>query len=103
MKIEGIEIEINSVYERGLREELTSRISFLFSILQGTIPMNRAIGLPERLIDLKSFGLRAQFTVAAIELIETYEPRVSVDSIDFIEDDFGKSIPKVVIVYHGDN
>ena len=94
MKIEGIEIEINSVYERGLREELTSRISFLFSILQG---------LPERLIDLNSFESRAQFTVAAIELIETYEPRVSVDSIDFIEDDFGKSIPKVVIVYHGDN
>lgn len=103
MRIEGIEIELNSVYERELREELLSRISFLFSMLQGTIPMNRAIGLPEQLIDLNTFESRAQFTVAAIELIESCEPRAAVDSIDFIEDEFGKSIPKVVIAYHGDN
>jgi len=103
LKIEGIDIIVNSIYERELREELISRISFLFTVLQGTIPMNRAIGLPESLIDLESFESRAQFTVAAIDLIEAYEPRVSVDSIDFIEDKFGKLIPKVVIVYHGDD
>lgn len=103
MKIEGIEIEFNSEYERGLREEITSRISFLFSLLAGTIPMNRAIGLPERLIDLMNYESRAEFTVAAIELIDTCEPRAAVDSIDFVQNEYGKTIAKVVIAYHGDN
>lgn len=103
MRIEGIEIELNSVYERELREELLSRISFLFSILQGTIPMNRAIGLPEQIVDLNIYESRAQFTVAAIELIDMCEPRAAVDSVEFIENEFHKLIPKVVITYHGDN
>lgn len=103
MRIEGIEIEFNSEYEQGLREEITSRIAFLFSIFSGTIPMNRALGLPDYLPDLKSHEERAQFTVAAIELIDNYEPRAAVDSIDFIKDENGTIIPKVVIAYHGDN
>ena len=103
MKIEGIEIELNSVYEQGLREEIMSRVSFLFTLLRGTIPMNRAIGLPPTLIDLTHHEARAQFSVAAIELIDTCEPRAEVDSIDFVDDGSGRIIPKVVIVYHGDD
>ena len=48
-------------------------------------------------------SIRAEFTVAAIELIDMCEPRAAVDSIDFVQNEYGKTIAKVVIAYHGDN
>ena len=45
IKIDGVQIVINSVYERGLRQELLDKAFFLLSCIKGTIPMNRNIGL----------------------------------------------------------
>jgi len=44
IKIDGVQIVINSVYERGLRQELLDKAFFLLSCIKGTIPMNRNIG-----------------------------------------------------------
>ena len=42
--IDGVQIIINSVYEKKLREEIFNKIKFLLTLIKGTIPMNREIG-----------------------------------------------------------
>ena len=43
--IDGVQIIINSVYEKKLREDIFNKIKFLLTLIKGTIPMNREIGI----------------------------------------------------------
>ena len=44
-----------------------------------------------------------RYTVSAMELIEKFETRVTVDEISFeVYERTGKMIPKVVVTYNGD-
>ena len=93
IKIDGVQIVINSVYERGLRQELLDKVFFLLSCIKGTIPMNRNIGLDPNIISQPDTIARNLYTVSAIELIEDFE---------FESGDSGNMIPKVVLSYNGE-
>lgn len=101
--IDGVQIIINSVYEKELRKDIYEKIMFLLTLIKGTIPMNREIGLDADILDLPMYEAQNRYTVSAIELIEKFETRVTVDDISFeIYENTGKMIPKVVVTYNGD-
>lgn len=102
IKIDGVQIVINSVYERGLRQELLDKVFFLLSCIKGTIPMNRNIGLDPNSISQPDTIARNLYTVSAIELIEEFEDRLSVEEVQFESGDSGNMIPKVVLSYNGE-
>lgn len=101
--IDGVQIIINSVYEKKLREDIFNKIMFLLTLIKGTIPMNREIGLESEIVDLPMYEAQNRYTVSAMELIEKFETRVTVDEISFeVHEQTGKMIPKVVVTYNGD-
>lgn len=102
IKIDGVQIVINSVYERGLRQELLDKVFFLLSCIKGTIPMNRNIGLDPNIISQTDTIARNLYTVSVIELIEEFEDRLSVEEVQFESGDSGNMIPKVVLSYNGE-
>ena len=101
--IDGVQIIINSVYEKELRKEIFEKIMFILTLTKGTIPMNREIGLDADILDLPMLEAQNRYTVSAIELIETFETRVTVDEISFtVDEKKGKMIPEVVVTYNGE-
>ena len=100
--IDGMQIVINGTYERQLRQEIMDKIQFLLTCTKGTIPMNREIGIDADILDLPTYLARNKFTISAMELIETFEPRAAVDEISFMESGTaGNLITKVVLTYNG--
>ena len=53
--IDGVQIIINSVYEKKLREDIFNKIKFLLTLIKETIPMNREIGLESDIVDLPMY------------------------------------------------
>ena len=101
--IDGVQIVINSVYERSLREDIIEKVSFLLTCVKGTIPMNREIGLDPDIISAPAYIAQNLYTNSAIELIEEFETRASVEEITFVESGgAGNMIPKVVLAYNGE-
>lgn len=101
--IGGVQIIINSVYEKELRKDIYEKIMFILTLIKGTVPMNREIGLDADILDLPVYEAQNRYTVSAIELIENFETRVTVDDISFeVNEKTGKMIPKVVVTYNGD-
>lgn len=101
--IDGVQIIINSLYEKELRKEIFDKIMFLLTLIKGTIPMNREIGLDADILDLPMYEAQNKYTVSAIELIEKFETRVTVDEISFtVNEKMGKLIPEVVVTYNGE-
>lgn len=101
--IDGVQIVINSVYETRLRQELLDKAFFLLSCLKGTIPMNRDIGIDPDVIAQPEHIARNLYTISAIECIEKFEDRLSVDEVNFVSSGTnGNLIPKVVLTYNGE-
>lgn len=101
--IDGVQIVINSAYERSLREDIIEKVSFLLTCVKGTIPMNREIGLDPDIISAPAYIAQNLYTISAIELIEEFETRASVEEITFVESGgAGNMIPKVVLAYNGE-
>lgn len=101
--IDGVQIIINSVYEKELRKEIFEKIMFILTLIKGTIPMNREIGLEADILDLPMYEAQNKYTVSAIELIEKFETRVTVDEISFtVDEKNGRMVPEVVVTYNGE-
>ena len=99
--IDGVQIILNGSHERRVRQEIVEKIRFLLTCTKGTIPMNREIGIDSDILDLPLYMAQNKFTVSAMELIETFEPRAA-DEIRFIQSgNAGNLIPKVVLTYNG--
>ena len=45
IEIDGVQIVMNSEVELSLRQEIMEKVSFILSVLKGTIPMNREVGI----------------------------------------------------------
>ena len=60
--IDGVQIIINSVYEKKLREDIFNKIMFLLTLIKGTIPMNREIGLESEIVDLPMYEAQNRYT-----------------------------------------
>ena len=97
--IDDVQIIINSVYERELREEILEKALFLLTCIKGTIPNNRD---PD-IISSPAYIAQNLYTISAIELIEEFEPRASVEEVSFIASGgAGNMIPKVVLTYNAE-
>ena len=101
--IDDVQIIINSVYERELREEILEKALFLLTCIKGTIPNNREIGLDPDIISSPAYIAQNLYTISAIDLIEEFEPRASVEEVSFIASGgAGNMIPKVVLTYNAE-
>ena len=101
--IDDVQIVINSPHERMLREEILNKALFLLTCIKGTIPMNRELGLDPNIISSPAYIAQNLYTISAIELIDEFEPRVSVEEVSFVT--YGNTenmIPKVVLTYNAE-
>ena len=102
IKIDGVQIVMNSEVELSLRQEIMEKVTFILSVLKGTVPMNREIGIDPDVVSAPTYQAQNLYTISAIEVIEKFEDRVSVDEVQFETDGSnGNLIPKVVLVYNG--
>ena len=102
IEIDGVQIVMNSEVELSLRQEIMEKVTFILSVLKGTGPMNREIGIDPDVVSAPTYQAQNLYTISAIEVIEKFEDRVSVDEVQFETDGSnGNLIPKVVLVYNG--
>ncbi len=102
IRIDGVQVIINSAYEKELRKDIFEKIMFLLTLVKGTIPMNREIGMESDILDLPVYEAQSRYTVSAMELIENFETRVKVNEVSFETDgNTGDMVPKVVVTYNG--
>lgn len=101
--IDGVQIVLNGAHEVKLRQEILDKCMFLLTLVRGTIPMNREIGLDPDIISAQGFVAQQKYTISAIELIDEFEPRAAVEEVLFDDSgDSGNMIPKVVLTYNGE-
>lgn len=100
--IDGVQIIINSEVELSIREEIMEKVTFLLSVLKGTIPMNREIGINPDVVSAPMFQAQNIYTISAIEVVEEFEDRATVEEVQFeVNGSNGNIIPKVVLTYNG--
>lgn len=101
ISISDVKIVLNSELDAALRVELIENASTILTMLRGTNPLDRGMGLVSgEIVGRNVYTARAAYTVQAIEQIEQYEPRLEVMEIEF-ESAENKLIPKVVLTYNG--
>lgn len=101
--VDGVQIEINGVYERELRNDILEKCEFLLTMIKGTVPMNRDIGIDPGIISQPAYIAQQMYTMSAIELIEKYETRAVVEEVQFeMSGGTGNMVPKVGLIYNGE-
>lgn len=101
--IDGVQIVINGVYERELRNDILEKCEFLLTLIKGTIPMNRDIGIDPGIVSQPLYIAQQMYTMSAIEIIEKYETRAIVEEVQFeTAQRAGNMIPKVRLIYNGE-
>ena len=99
--IDGVQIVINGVYERELRNDILEKCEFLLTLIKGTIPMNRDIGIDPGIVSQPLYIAQQMYTMSAIETIEKYETRAIVEEVQFeTTAGAGNMIPKVRLIYN---
>ena len=89
IEIDGVQIVMNSEVELSLRQEIMEKVSFILSVLKGTIPMNREVGIDPDVISAPAYQAQNLYTISAV------------DEVRFEANGNGNLIPKVVLVYNG--
>lgn len=101
--IDGVQVVINGVYERELRNDILEKCEFLLTLIKGTIPMNRDIGIDPGIVSQPLYIAQQMYTMSAIETIEKYETRAIVEEVQFeTTAGAGNMIPKVRLIYNGE-
>lgn len=101
--IDGVKIVLNGACEKELRNEILDKCMFLLTLIKGTIPMNREIGLDPDIISQLAYIAQQKYTISAMELIDEFEPRAVVEEVLFeMSGGAGNMIPKVVLTYNGE-
>lgn len=67
-------------------EEILQNVRTILATSVGSVPLERDFGLNWEHLDKPYPVARSLMTAAIVEAIETYEPRVSVDSVSFDND-----------------
>ena len=82
--IDGVKIELNSVQDLELRQEILDKVMFLLSCVKGTISMNRNVGLDPNVISAPTWQVQNLYTIslyaltmyrAPQEVTSSYGPR----------------------------
>jgi len=79
----GIDLRQINMFPRSVHEEIVQNVRMLLSTIQGTVPLDRELGLTNNFIDDPSPRGMMRFAIFALETIQDYEPRVEVTEVDF--------------------
>jgi len=78
--------------------EILQNVLTLITTIKGTVSFNRDIGIEESIIDAATPIAQAKLTAQIIDVIEKYEPRCEVLSVNIYKDEQqGILIPKVKV------
>lgn len=77
--------------------EITQNVKTILTTMIGTVPLDRAFGIDISPLDSPTAVTRAQMTPIIIEAVETFEPRVVVDEVRYLEDEQGTLLPSVTL------
>lgn len=64
-------------------EEILQNVRTILTTIRGTVPLDRTFGVPITFLDRPLPEAMAEYTGAAIDEIETREPRCTVVRVDF--------------------
>lgn len=93
-------ISISFEYGSGseaLRREVERNIKTILSTPKGTCPLYRNFGINMEMLDTPTIAAKNILTVAIIDAIEEWEPRVTVTDVSVEADAEGKMRAKVVV------
>ena len=79
----GIDLREVKMFPQSTIEEIIQNVRMLLTTVQGTVPLDRELGLTNSFIDDPSPRGMMRFAIFALETIQDYEPRVEVTDIDF--------------------
>lgn len=65
------------------REEILQNVRTILATRKGSVPLDRDLGITWEHLDKPYPVARSLMTAAVIEAVETYEPRVRVESVEF--------------------
>lgn len=96
--IENVEVFIE---EQEITREDLDNLLFLFTAIEGSIPMNRSAGLDSEVLGESLEEAKNLYIVNVIKKVNNYNPNFEVEDITFEEDiKNGKLKPQVVISYN---
>ena len=79
-------------------EEVMQCVRVLLSTSPGTVPLSRALGTPQDLVDQPESMVGAQLQAAVIRAVRTYEPRVKVKRVRLSLDSDGRLLAVADVV-----
>lgn len=62
-------------------EEVVQNVRYLLVTAPGTVPLSRAMGMPQNLVDAPVSVAGAKLQAAAIKAVRTYEPRAKIKAV----------------------
>lgn len=79
-------------------EEVVQNVHFLLKTEPGSVPLSRALGTPQDLIDQPESAVGARLQAEVISAVRTYEPRVKIKAVRLSADSDGKLIATAELV-----
>ncbi len=67
-------------------EEIIQNVRTILTTRKGSVPLDREFGIDAGIIDKPTTNIGGLLTVAIMEAVEKYEPRVKVQSVSFEAD-----------------
>ena len=80
----GIDLREINMFPKTAFEEIIQNVRMILSTVQGTVPLDRGLGLPAAFLDAPVQRAMAAFAVFAAEAIQDCEPRVAVEEIEWL-------------------
>jgi phage baseplate assembly protein W len=79
-------------------EEVVQNVRTLLVTAPGTVPLARAMGTPQDVIDSPESAVAARLQADVIRAVKTYEPRVKIKAVTLAADGDGKLTATAEIV-----
>lgn len=90
-----------SLTPEGIVQEIIQNVKTIISTVKGSVVLDRDFGIDSNLIDCTSVSGKSKLMIYIIESLQELEPRVEINSIDFIQDeenaDEGIFFPKLEV------
>lgn len=84
------------------REEIEQNLMMILTTYAGSVPLYREFGIDSSVLDQPQEVARALISSSIYELVDTFEPRVLVEEIQFMETEEqaanGQIIPKLTYI-----
>jgi len=77
--------------------EIVQNVKTILTTPLGSVPLDRGFGIDLAPLDAPTTFTQAELTPLIIEAIQTYEPRVVVESVSYQATDQGMLIPRVTL------